>query len=99
MRSYDKEFKINAINLSKTSGRSVNKLSKELGIPQATLSKWVRDHRKMGNDSFPGKGHVRSSDQELSALRKELIHVRQERDILKKAVAIFSSPPGKGITS
>ena len=62
MRSDDKEFKRNAIHLYKTSGRLVNKLSKEMGIPQAILSKWVREHRERGNDSFPRKDHVRSSE-------------------------------------
>lgn len=53
-------------------------------------------YTQMEEESFPGKGQVRSSEEELIALRKELNHVRQERDILRKAVAIFSVPQGKG---
>jgi len=60
---------------------------------------WVRDYKQEGDQSFPGKGQIKSSEEELRALRKELLHVRQERDILKKAVAIFSGPQGKGINS
>lgn len=99
MRSYDKDFKINAINLYGSSGRSIHTLARELGIPSATFSKWVRDYRQGGHDSFPGKGQVKSSEEEVRALRKELLHVRQERDILKKAVAIFSGPREKGTVS
>ena len=99
MRSYDKDFKMNAINLYGSSGRSIHTLARELGIPSATFSKWVRDYRQGGHDSFPGKGQVKSSEEELRALRKELPHVRQERDILKKAVAIFSGPREKGTVS
>lgn len=39
---------------------------------------------------------VKASEEEVKALRKELAHVRQERDILKKALAIFSGPQGRG---
>lgn len=98
MRTYDKEFKINAVNLQKSSGRSIKVIAEELGIGKSTLSKWIRQHTQDGQDSFPGKGHVKAYEEELRALRKELLHVRQERDILKKAVAIFSGPQGKGTT-
>ena len=99
MRSYDKDFKINAINLYTSGGCSMNTLAHELGIPMATFSKWIRDYRREGSESFPGKGQIKGSEAELHTLRKELLHVRQERDILKKAVAIFSGPPGKGTVS
>ncbi len=99
MRTYDKEFKINAVNLYKSSGRSLKTIADELGLAMSTLSHWVQDYKKEGTQSFPGKGQVKSSEEELRALRKELIHVRQERDILKKALAIFSGPQGKGINS
>jgi len=99
MRNYDKEFKLNAIKLYQESGRSMNSISDELGIPSTTFHQWVTAHKQGGDSGFPGKGHPKSSDAELIALRKELHHVRQERDILKKAVAIFSVPQGKGTHS
>jgi transposase len=98
MRTYDKDFKINAVNLYKSSGRSLNTIAQELGLSTSTLSKWVCQYNEDGDGSFPGKGQAKSYEEEVRALRKELIHVRQERDILKKAVAIFSEPRGKGIT-
>lgn len=96
MRTYDKDFKINAVNLYKSSGRSLKTIAEELGLAISTLSQWVQDYKKEGGQSFPGKGQVKPHEEELRALRKELSHVRQERDILKKAVAIFSGPQGKG---
>ena len=99
MRIYDKEFKINAVNLYKNSGRSLTTIANELGLATSTLGHWVKDYKEDGPQSFLGKGKVKSSEEELRALRKELIHVRQERDILKKAVAIFSGPQGKGTNS
>jgi transposase len=98
MRTYDKDFKINAVNLYKSSGRSLKRIAEELGLSTSTLSHWVQEYKQEGSQSFSGKGQVRSSEEELRDLRRELLHVRQERDILKKAVAIFSEPRGKGIT-
>jgi len=91
MRKYDKEFKLNAIKLSLESGRPLKQISDELGIPAGTLVTWVETYKKDGEQSFPGKGHIKQSDTELTQLRKELALAREERDILKKALGIFSS--------
>lgn len=99
MRSYDKDFKINAVNLYKSSGRSLKVIAEELGVATGSLGDWVRAYRQEGDKSFPGKGQLKSPEAEIRDLRRELLHVQQERDILKKAVAIFSSPQGKGINS
>ena len=99
MRTYDKEFKINAVKLCKGRDRSISSIARELGLSGSTLSNWVRDYNQNEDESFPGKGKIKSSEEEIMALRKELNHVRLERDILKKAVAIFSSPQGRGINS
>lgn len=90
-RSYDKEFKLNAIKLYLESGRGYRQIGDELGVPQATLAGWVGDYKKDGQNSFPGKGHQKAEDAELAKLRKELAIAREERDILKKALGIFSS--------
>lgn len=91
VRRYDKEFKINAVNLCLTSNRSYHEVAKDLGIPGSTLNSWIEAHEKDGKEAFPGKGQLKASDKELSDLRKELAVVREERDILKKALGIFSS--------
>lgn len=90
-RTYDKEFKLNAIKLYLESGRPYQHISDELGIPVGTLVTWVESHKKEGTQAFPGKGHIKLSDAETVQLRKELMIAREERDILKKALGIFSS--------
>ncbi len=90
-RTYDREFKLNAVNLYLKSERSYKEVGDELGVPHNTLSGWVHDHKKDGAGAFPGKGQVKASDEEMIRLRKELAIVREERDILKKALGIFSS--------
>lgn len=90
LKSYDKEFKLNAVKLYSSSERSVKQLSHELGVASSTLSDWIKEYKLSGKEGFLGKGHVRACDEELVKLRKELAIVREERDILKKAVGIFS---------
>jgi transposase len=91
LRTYDREFKLNAVKLCIGSGRSYKEVSKELGIPRATLVGWIEKSKTEGVEAFPGKGNLHASDKELAGLRKELAIVREERDILKKALGIFSS--------
>lgn len=90
LRSYDKEFKLNAVKLYLSGGQSYPKISEKLGIPVGTLVTWVKGHKESGKEAFPGKGHLKASDEELLNLRKELAIAREERDILKKALGIFS---------
>ena len=90
-RKYDKEFKINAVNLHIKGGRSLSQITKDLGVPMATLSGWISAYREDGDQAFPGKGYLKPQDNELALLRKELSIAREERDILKKALGIFSS--------
>ena len=90
-RSYDKEFKINAVKLYLESGRTYKQIGDELGIPDTTLAGWVSDYKKDGATAFPGKGQLKPADEEVAQLRKELAIAREERDILKKALGIFSS--------
>lgn len=77
--------------------KSIEKIALDLGISRASLGHWIKQYRREGERSFPGSGHV--VEEELRALKRELYLVRQERDILKKAVAIFSEPRGKGTNS
>ncbi len=93
-QKYDKEFKINAVKVYLNNDKSIEKIALDLGISRASLGQWIKQYRVDGDKSFPGSGHV--IEEELRALKRELYLVRQERDILKKAVAIFSEPRGKG---
>lgn len=91
LRNYDKEFIKNAVNLYKTNDKSCKAIAEELGIPKSTLGGWLESDQREGEEAFPGKGHLKRSDEEIAELRKELAIAREERDILKKALGIFSS--------
>lgn len=89
---YDKAFKLEAVRLVRTSGKSMRQIADDLGVSNGTLSKWCQDLETNGERAFVGSGNLQPEAEELKQLRRELEIVRQERDILKKALAIFSRP-------
>jgi transposase len=91
-RQYSREFKREAVQLLETSGKSASELERELGIGKGNLWRWKREVAADGKDAFPGHGRLAAEQERLRQLERELEIVRQERDILKKAVAIFSRP-------
>lgn len=90
-RSYDREFKLNAVKLYREGNKSMTLLANDLGIPLTTLSTWIKEFKENGEESFPGSGKLKPCNEEIYQLKKELASVKQERDILKKAIAIFST--------
>ena len=68
-------------------------VERNLGITPSLVSKWVREMRKDPEEAFPGKGRLKAPDEEIRQLKRENERLRRERDILKKAVAIFSKDP------
>jgi len=97
---YDREFKQKAVELSYARGNT-KEIAEELGIRVELLYRWRREFKKYENNSFPGKGKPKMTDleKENAKLRKELRDAKMERDILKKAVSIFSRSDGKSTNS
>ena len=92
-RSYSREFKIEAVALVTEGGLSISQAARDLGISQTVLGRWKKQFEADPEQAFPGKGNLKPQDEELARLRRELAIVRQERDILKKAIGIFSRMP------
>lgn len=91
-KTYTSEFKQEAVRLQENSGKSVYQVETELGISHGLLNKWKRQLRQQGAIAFPGQGRLTPDQEEIRQLKRELAVAQQERDILKKAVAIFSNP-------
>ncbi len=92
-RSFSREFKREAVGLMTEGGLSVAQASRDLGVRESVLGRWKKQFEEAPLEAFPGKGRLRPQDEELARLRKENEILRQERDILKKAVGIFSRVP------
>ena len=89
-KQYTREFKMEAVRLLETSGKSAVQLERELGIGHGNLWRWKRHFAADGEDAFPGHGRLTPEQERLRQLERENEILRQERDILKKAIAIFS---------
>jgi transposase len=94
-KEYDKEFKLEAIRLALEPGNTASKIEKDLGIGQGVICRWKRQFRDEGEQAFPGKGHLRPDDEMVRKLKRDNERLRRERDILKKALAIFSKDPDR----
>jgi transposase len=87
---YTKEFKEEAVKLVQSSGKPASQVARELGISDSALYQWQKQVAEKGSDAFPGTGQQSGQEEELRRLKRELEVTRQERDILKKAISIFS---------
>ena len=92
-RKYDLEFKLEAVRMASEPGVTCKDVERRLGIGQGILSRWKRELKRDGQEAFPGTGRLKAGDEEMRRLKRENERLRRERDILKKAVAIFSTDP------
>jgi transposase len=89
-RKFDRQFKLDALRKAEESDRPLAEIARELGIHPNVLYQWRAKLLSDREHAFPGKGRLKPEDEELRRLRRELENVREERDILKKALAVFS---------
>jgi transposase len=84
-RQYPKEFKVNAVQLSHTSSKSIAEIARHLGISEGVLYRWRGKYLPNGNPTARA-----SQEEELKVLRAENSELRMENDMLKKAAAYFA---------
>lgn len=84
-RRYDQEYKDMIVELFK-SGMSLAELSSEYGIAKSTINGWIKDVKEIKVD----ENEVMTL-KEVKALKKEMARIKEENEILKKAMAIFAT--------
>ena len=92
-RTFDKEFKKEVVSLVTKKGRMVSEVARDLDIHPNVIHRWKREYLEDIEDAFPGKGYMKPEEEELRKLKKRLVDVTEECDILKKALAVFSQHP------
>lgn len=88
-RRYTAEFKAEAVRLVASSGRPLAQVARELGINEQTLHQWKRQ-ATAGDSTGVVPDHF-ALQEENRRLRRDLLRVTEERDILKKATAFFAN--------
>jgi transposase len=89
-RTYTSEFKVEAVKLVTEQGYSLAEAARSLGIHETLLRSWKQALQAQGDQAFPGHGKLPPFEEELRRLRAENQRLRAERDILKKATALFA---------
>ena len=92
-KSYTREFKIETVKLVTDGGAKVPEIARDMGIHPNTLYNWIQQFSAKPEEAFPGKGHVVSDAEVIRQLKRENERLKMEREILKKAMAIFSKDP------
>lgn len=91
-RVFPKEFKQEAVKLVTEGGQGATSVARNLDVHPNVLGRWVRQFKDEREGAFHGKGNLSPQEEDIRHLRRELASVKEERDILKKVVAIFSKP-------
>lgn len=93
-RHFDREFKLDAVKLANNGSRPLAAVARELGIRPDLLRRWkVQFDKHAARAAFPANPDKTPEQVELEALKKTLARVEEEREILKKALAVFSRRP------
>ena len=98
-KRFDTDFKREAVRIADEGVTTDRQVERDLGLYQGAIGVWRRELGADPVNAFPGTGHQKPLEEEVRRLRRELEIARQERDILKKAVAIFSEVPKPGSDS
>ena len=89
-RKFTREFKLEAVKLIQERGVTVAQAARDLGVHGTVLRRWVQECAAHSQQAFPGQGQMKTEQAELARLRREVIKLTAERDILKKAAAYFA---------
>jgi len=89
-RKFTREFKLEAVRLIKDRGVSYVQASQDLGVHTSQLRDWVKKYSDDPQDAFPGHGQMKPEHLEIARLKREVVRLKAERDILRKAAAYFA---------
>ena len=89
-RIFSREFKVEAVRLVQERGVSIAQASRDLDLNDNVLRRWIREMSSDPSQAFPGHGQMKADALEVEKLRREVVRLRAERDILKKAAAYFA---------
>jgi transposase len=89
-KRHTKEFKEGAVRMVTEQKRSMADVAKSLEVTAWTISRWVKEASKEGEEAFRGNGNRMAEEQEIADLKRQIRQLEEERAILKKAAAYFA---------
>lgn len=93
-RKFTKEQKLEIVNMSLEENQSVSEVAERFAISPNVIYTWRKQLVQYADNAFPGHGKLLGTQQEkeILALKKKVRELELEKEILKKAMGIFSSP-------
>jgi len=88
-KNYTKQFKLDTVKLIIEEKYSASEVSRNLGIGNGTVQRWVREYKSQQADAFTGNGRMSPEQEKIKKLEAEVKRLKMEREILKKATAFF----------
>lgn len=98
-KRYTREFKLEVLHLAENTDKPISHLEQDLGLSVGTIHHWRREVLVDGEEAFPGSGRVTGQAELIRRLRREIKVLREERDILKKAMVVFSQDEQRSTSS
>lgn len=91
-KQYSKQFKLDALEMYEHGEKSMAQIERELGITNGMLAKWRDRLRQAGEprQAFPGNGNLPEAEARIRQLERENTQLRQEKEILKKVLGMYS---------
>jgi transposase len=89
-RTFSREYKLEAVKLVRDRGVAVAQAARDLDVRENILRRWIKEFGADAGHAFPGHGQMKPEQLEIDRLRKEVVRLKAERDILKKAAAYFA---------
>ena len=89
-KRFTPEYKKEIIKLVTKRKKKISEVAKDIGVTSTSIRRWITQYSEYGKDAFPGKGNLRTEDDKIRKLMRENIDLKEENEILKKAMAIFS---------
>ena len=95
-RIYSKEFKLEAIRMAQQGERPITEIERELSISKGLLWKWMHDleEQPKKEEAFPGNGKLTETDARIRQLERENALLKQDKEILKKVLVMYSKDGG-----
>ncbi len=98
-KSYTREFKLEVLHLAENTDKPIAHLEQDLGLSVGTIHHWRRQVLVDGEEAFPGSGRMNEQGEMIRRLKREIAVLREERDILKKAIVVFSQDEQRSTNS
>ena len=99
LKTYSIELKLEVLNLAENTEKTISHIEQDLGLSFGTIHHWRRQVVVDGEDAFPGSGRVTGQAEHVRRLKREIKVLREERDILKKAIVVFSQDEQRSTSS